>query len=467
VRDRATAMGFMKSRHSQACSHPVSGRVLLILAMAIVGVAAMGGPAAAKPGHQARSRASAPRKVSVAQLYANKPVRLATADPAQEASPMPTLEGYWKTLDQIRGSFFNPDLKTTPDPTDLTYAAIRGVLSSLDDPYTRFLAPAQYAEMQRENRGSFPGIGVELSTVGTTLSIVKVLPNSPASAAGIMKNDELLQVNGASMTGKTAEEVGELLKGEEGTTVALMIRRGAKELPFNLTRKEIDYPHFESRVIGGDIGYMHLLMFDEQAADNISRAMDGFSKQGVRGLILDLRDNPGGLVTAAVDVASKFIPPGTVVYVQERAGRRNGLPTDQDTAVTHHLPLVVLVNHFSASASEIVTGAIQDTHSGTIVGIRTWGKGLVQEIMPLNDNSAIALTTAHYYTPSGADINLKGIMPDVVVGHIVQEPDDQSDAAQAAYNRERDQVDAQQLQEAITILKQKMTASGPRVALRK
>ena len=364
---------------------------------------------------------------------------------------MPTLETYWKALDHIQGQFYNPDTAEAPDETTLTYAAIRGVLGSLYDPYTRFLPPDQYSEMQRENRGTFPGIGVELRSEDGKVLVDKVVPNSPAAAAPVEVKDQLLRVDGVSVVGKSTDEVGNLLRGEEDTDVNIVVQRAGQLRSLTLTRKEVSYPHFESRMLAGGIGYMHLLMFDEQAADNIDRALQQFSKAGARGVILDLRDNPGGLLNAAVDVASKFIPTGTVVWVQERGGQRSALPTNNDPRARHRLPLVVLVNHYSASASEIVSGAIHDSHSGTLVGLTTWGKGLVQEVIPLNDNSALALTTARYYTPNGTDINRKGINPDISVGHVVADPDD--GGSQADYDAEKNKVDAEQLHRAITVLK--------------
>ena len=390
-------------------------------------------------------------RYEMAQLFAGD-VPHQDPDEASVSSPMPTLESYWKILDLIRSSFYTPHTDASPDETSLTYAAIRGVLSSLDDPYTRFLSPEQFLEMQRENRGTFTGVGVELQVQGDRVLIAVVVPDSPASQAPLERGDEIVRVGGVSVVGKTTDAVGALLKGDEGTSVSVDIQRSGKTLHFTLTRREVRYPHFEYHVMDGSIGYMHLTMFDEQAADNVEKAFQSFSKQGVKAYIFDLRDNPGGLLTAAVDVASKFIPAGTVVWVQERGGQRNSLATSGETSA-HHLPLVVLVNHYSASASEIVSGAIKDTHSGTLVGLTTWGKGLVQEIIPLNDDSAIALTTAHYFTPNGSDINLKGVTPDIVSGHIVPEPDDETPAAEAAYQAELDRVNADQLQQAVSSIK--------------
>ena len=390
--------------------------------------------------------------VFVSQLFINDISQPSTTDPAQEKSSMPTLESYWKAIGQIQGTFYSADAQAPPNIRTLTYAAIRGVLSSLNDPYTRFLSPEQFREMQNENRGSFPGIGVELQSLAGRILIAQIVPGSPAAKAPLMTGDELLKVGSTIVSGKTTDAVGALLRGEEGTPVTLTVLRGGKTLVFALVRKEVTYPHFESRVMDGSIGYMHLLMFDEQAGANIAKALTSFKQRGVRGIILDLRDNPGGLLNSAVDVASKFIPPGAVVWVQERGGQRNSLSTNDEARTSVHPPLVVLVNHYSASASEIVSGAIKDTHSGVVVGITTWGKGLVQEIIPLDDDSAIALTTAHYFTPSGTDINLKGVAPDIVVGHIVPEPEDESSASQKIYDQERAQVDADQLARAMAVL---------------
>jgi carboxyl-terminal processing protease len=403
----------------------------------------------------------------VSQLFVNDLAQTETADPGPERSPLPTLEAYWRALGLIGSSYFNPDLTQQPSATSLTYAGIRGVLSSLDDPYTRFLSPEQYNEMINENRGTFPGIGVELKSSTDGVMIDIVLPNSPASAAPLKPGDIVLKVDDTSVAGMSTAAVGTLLKGKEGTRLRLVVRRGRRIQTFNLTRREVTYLHFESRMVQGHIGYMHLMMFDQQAGDDIAKALRQFHASGAKGLVLDLRDNPGGLLNSAVDVASYFIPQGPVVWVQERGGQRNSLLTNEDPATRNKLPLVVLVNHYSASASEIVSGAIKDTKAGTLIGLTTWGKGLVQEVMPLNDNSAIALTTAHYFTPNGSDINLKGVTPDIVVGHIVPEPSGTSAASSEAYDAETAQVDSEQLATALQILREKIRAAKSQtVALR-
>jgi carboxyl-terminal processing protease len=342
--------------------------------------------------------------------------------------------------------------------TELTYAAIQGVMSSLDDPYTRFLDPASYKEMQQDNTGSFAGIGAQLSDQDGKILIVKPLPDTPASRAGVMPGDQIIAINGHSTDKLMSEAAVQIIRGNPGTPVVLTIRRGNKVLTVRLIRAIINSQHFDFRMIDGDIGYMRLTQFDEQAADNIEHALQDFSHKGVKGLILDLRDDPGGLLNAAIDVASKFIPPGPVVWVQERAGQRTALVTDDDARSQGHLPLVVLVNHNSASASEIVSGAIKDTHSGTLVGLQTWGKGLVQEVIPLNDNSAIALTTERYYTPSGMDINKKGVAPDVVVGRQVPEPDEITEATIQSWRTAMLAVDKEQLDAGVALLKKQIAA---------
>ena len=375
-----------------------------------------------------------------------------------EAFPK-TLDSYWVSLNDITSHFQNPtplSLFTASGQailkdrarlrTQLTYSAIQGVMSSLNDPYTRFLDPSAFKAMQQDNQGSFAGIGAQLIDKDGKIVILKALPDTPAAAAHIMPMDVIRSINGLSADHMTSERAVDLIRGKPGTVVKLVLSRGKKLITVDLIRALINSQHFEYRVMDGDIGYMHLSMFDEQASDNIQKAIKEFRKQHVAGLMLDLRDNPGGLLNAAVDVASSCIPAGPVVWVQERGGQRNALYTNADIPTKGGLPLVVLVNHFSASASEIVSGAIKDTHSGTLIGLTTWGKGLVQEVIPLNDNSAIALTTAHYFTPNGSDINLKGVTPDVIAGHNIPEPETDSPAEIAKLIKERDQVDQQQLQ---------------------
>lgn len=380
-----------------------------------------------------------------------------------------TLNDYWGAVNTISTQFFNPTPLSLFTPagqailgnpqkfrTHLTYSAIQGVMSSLDDPYTRFLDPTAFREMQQDNTGSFAGIGAQLMDKNGKIVIIKALPDTPAEAAKILPMDEIIAINGRSTEKMLSDNAVKLIRGRPGTIVELTLRRAGKPLTVRLVRTIIRVEHFESHVVSDNIGYIHLMMFDEQAADNIERAMQGFRREGIKAVILDLRDNPGGLLNAAVDVASKFIPPGTVVWVQERGGQRSSMPTNGDARREQHLPLVVLVNHYSASASEIVSGAVKDTHAGTLMGLTTWGKGLVQEVIPLNDNSAIALTTAHYFTPSGSDINLKGVKPDIIVGHNLAEPDSDTQAEIDKLIKDRDAVDKEQLDAAIALLRKRI-----------
>ena len=386
----------------------------------------------------------------------------------QEDAFPKTLIGYWTALNHVSNNFYNPTPLSAFSPAgrailsdpkrlrlQLTYSAIQGVMSSLDDPYTRFLDPAAFKEMQQDNAGSFAGIGAQLIDKAGKIVIVKPLPDTPAADAHILPLDEITAINGRSTEGMDSEMAVKLIRGPAGSPITLTLRRGSKLIVVKLVRAMIRSQHFEYHMIG-NLGYMRLMMFDEQAADNIERALSSFKHQGARGLILDLRENPGGLLNAAVDVASKLIPSGTVVWVQERGGQRNSLPTNGDSRTARSLPLVVLVDHYSASASEIVSGAIKDTHSGTLVGLTTWGKGLVQEVIPLSDGSAIALTTAHYYTPSGADINLKGVTPDVIVGRNLEEPDNATEATITSLLKEKDEIDKEQMDTALSILRKRV-----------
>ncbi|HET6385453.1 MAG TPA: S41 family peptidase [Armatimonadota bacterium] len=374
-----------------------------------------------------------------------------------------TLDSYWVALNTIVQHFYNPTPITLFTDTGraifsnpqrmrtyLTYQGIRGIMSSLNDPYSRFLDPEAYKEMQQDNAGAFGGIGAQLEDENGKIIIAKPLPDTPAADAHLLPMDQIIAINGKSTHEMTSEMAVRLIRGKPGTPVTLTILRAGKQFPVRIVRAIINAQNFDSKIIDGDIGYMRLMLFDEQAADNVEKALEGFGKKNVKGLVLDLRDNPGGLLNTAVDLASKFIPPGPVVYVQERAGQRVAIPTNNDPRGRHRLPLAVLVNHYSASASEILAGAIKDTHSGTIIGTTTWGKGLVQEVIPLNDNSAIALTIERYYTPSGADINKKGITPDIVVGRQMAEPQSQADVAK--WLNERNAMDKTQLDTAVALI---------------
>ena len=300
---------------------------------------------------------------------------------------------------------------------DLTYAAISGMLDSLGDPYTVFLDPRDKQSLtELISGGNFGGIGIYIGQDSKTLETVIIEPivGTPADHAGLKAGDLIESVDGHPTKGMKLDPVMNLIRGKAGTTVHLVIDRPGQSAKSDVAvvREEIHVPSVADRMIG-DVGYVQLFDFGDTSAEEVDAALTQLSKQGAKAYILDLRNNGGGLLRAAVDVSSKFIPDGPIVSIIDREGRIETNDANGDAIPPH--PLVVLVNQFTASASEITAGAIQDTKTGTLIGVKTFGKGVVQTIFDLPGESAIKITTARYVTPHGRDINKKGINPDIVV----------------------------------------------------
>lgn len=301
---------------------------------------------------------------------------------------------------------------------DLTYVALDGMMKSVNDRYTVFLTPKDFAGLnQGLDGGDFGGTGIVIQVDDKTkyISVENVVPDGPADKAGIQQDDLITAIDGVSTKGMTLPQASGKLRGKEGTKVTLTIEResAAAAAPITITRAKIHQLSVYEKMLPGKIGYVALTVFGRDTGDELNAALDRLQKEGARALVLDLRDNGGGYLEAAVAVSSKFIPSGPIVSVESRASNITTLDAD-DTAITP-LPLVVLVNGYTASASEITSGAIQDSSVGTIIGTKTFGKGVVQTIIPLPDKSAIKITTARYLTPRNRDINHLGIMPDIVV----------------------------------------------------
>ena len=303
--------------------------------------------------------------------------------------------------------------------TQVTYDAISGLFRAAKDRYTVFLTPKEYADMEKGLTGGdgFGGVGlvIGLETTGAKRALVQwVAQGGPADRAGLQPGDVLATINGTPTAGMTIKGISAELRGEPGTVVRVGIERDGTALadPVSITRREIHMPTVFAKMLPNKVAFIAIAIFGESTADELSRALDKFERSGADAYVLDLRDNGGGYLDAAIDVASKFIATGPIVKVTERAG--NYKQYDADNAAISPRPLVVLVNGNTASASEITSGALQDRGVGTLIGTRTFGKGVVQSIYPLPDGSAIKITTARYYTPRGRDINTVGIQPDIV-----------------------------------------------------
>jgi len=300
-------------------------------------------------------------------------------------------------------------------PKDLIQGAIRGMLSTLD-PHSAYMTPEMYKEMQVETRGEFGGVGIQIGVKDNRLAVIAPIEGTPAHRAGIKAGDFIIKVNEDPTKDLTLMDAVQKMRGPKGSKVNLTIQRdGATDpLVFTLVRDTIKIESVKSKVIE-NLGYVRLTQFQEATGRDLAKAIKQFKEQKVQGAILDLRNNPGGLLTAAVDVSEQFLPTGKlVVYTKSREGKKDewfAKAKDQ----LEDLPVIVLVNEGSASASEIVAGALQDWGRGLVVGTTSFGKGSVQTILALGDGSGLRLTTAKYYTPKGRSIQSTGITPDIVV----------------------------------------------------
>ncbi len=299
---------------------------------------------------------------------------------------------------------------------DITYSAIAGLLSSVKDKYTVFLSPKEYQELNEGlDGGGFSGVGISIQVDEKTkfLDVNQVIQDGPAEKAGLKDGDTVLSVDGKSTKGLTVDQDAKLLRGDKGSIVKLTIERDGNTMqPIPITRDIIHQPSVYAKLLDNGIGYARLSVFGSTTATELSAALTKLQNQGAKAYVLDLRDNGGGYLNAAIDVSSKFIPSGPIVSVEQRGGSNTQYDAE-DTAITPK-PLAVLVNKYTASASEITSGAIQDSGVGELIGEKTYGKGVVQTIHPLPDGSAVKITSARYLTPRGRDINLVGIQPDIV-----------------------------------------------------
>ena len=332
---------------------------------------------------------------------------------------------------------------------ELTYAAIAGLMSSVKDKYTTFLSPKEYAQLNEGlDGGNFSGVGISIQVDEKTklLLVNEVIPDGPAEHAGLQAGDTITLIDGKSTKGLTTDQDAKLLRGDKGTIVKLTIVRDGTELPeIAVTRDMILQPSVYSKLLDGGIGYARLTVFGQNTADELTQALTKLQAQGAKAYILDLRDNGGGYLNSAIDVSSKFISSGPIVSVESRGG--NDTQYDAENTAIPPKPLAVLVNKYTASASEITSGAIQDDGVGALIGEKTYGKGVVQTIHPLPDGSAVKITSARYLTPRGRDINLVGIQPDIV-------------SIEPRTAKLGDPLTDPQLQSAVTYLEGKIASAG-------
>jgi carboxyl-terminal processing protease len=308
---------------------------------------------------------------------------------------------------------------------DLVNAAMKGMLSSLD-PHSQFMDPGDFRDMQDDTRSRFNGLGIEVSMKNGLPTVVTPMEDTPAARAGILSGDQILKINGVSTEKMELQDAINQLRGAPGQKITLtLMRPSSKEIKeYNLERAEIKIQSvkgtklLDPELTGSfKIGYVRLIQFNEPTADELGKALDDLEKKGMQALILDLRNNPGGLLNSAVDVCAQFVPPNTkVVSTQGRAAsQQREYSTSGASKERPHFPMAVLVNEGSASGAEIVSGALKDLNRAIVVGETTFGKGSVQNVMPLPDGSALRFTTAKYYTPSKQTIHGNGVTPNIRV----------------------------------------------------
>lgn len=303
------------------------------------------------------------------------------------------------------------------DTNTLVEGAIKGMAESLDDPYSVYMNPSDFQDFIISVNGSFEGVGISLGYDEKTNSIVVIAPieGAPAHKAGILPKDKIIKVDDVDLKGKNIDDAVKLMRGEKGTKVSLYIEREGKDeiLKFDLVRDNIRLKTVKHEILEDDIGYIKITSFDSKTGDEFENAVDVLEKKHAKGIVLDLRNNPGGSLHESVRVADRILGKGVVVSTEVKYKNMTERYRSDERKLS--LPLVVLINENSASASEIVAGAIQDHKAGKLVGTKTFGKGSVQELEPFSDGSGLKLTIARYFTPSGRCIDGVGILPDVEV----------------------------------------------------
>ena len=330
----------------------------------------------------------------------------------QQGVPVDELRAFAEVMERIRGAYIEQI-----DDRELLESAIRGMLYELD-PHSSYLTPDQFDDLQVTTTGEFGGLGIEVTMEDGFVKVVTPVDDSPASKAGIQAGDLILKIDDTFVKGLSLGEAVELMRGEVGSEIELMVLSEGEENPRQVTlkRDKIQMHSVKSRLLEPGLGYVRISQFQNNTGSDTAKALKKLAAEGaLKGLIMDLRNNPGGVLGGAVEVADLFLDEGLVVYTEGRQpGSRSEFkakPGDQLAGV----PLVVLVNGGSASASEIVAGALQDQHRAIVVGNRTFGKGSVQTVLPLSKDRALKLTTARYYTPNGRSIQAEGIEPDISV----------------------------------------------------
>jgi carboxyl-terminal processing protease len=332
------------------------------------------------------------------------------------------LKAFTQALELVKRNYVE-----NPNSRELIEGAIRGMIAGLD-PHSSYMSERAFKEMSLDIKGEFQGVGIQIGIKNSMLTIIAPIEGTPGDRAGLLAGDKILKINDDWTKDMPIDQAVDKMRGPKGTQVRLMIQREGWDKPreFKITRDTIKVQSVKSKMLDNEIGYVKIIQFQGQTASELEKALRSLDAKGVKKLILDMRNNPGGILDASVDVSGKFLPKDSlVVYLQgrQKSDRKDYLTTSSEPPRSY--PIVVLVNTGSASASEIVAGALQDSKRALIVGTQTFGKGSVQTVFPIENGGGIRLTTAKYYTPSGRSIQNVGITPDLEVKlPIVKEPKD-------------------------------------------
>ncbi len=386
---------------------------------------------------------------------------------SEERLPLRELRVFTQVFEQIRRGYVE-EVKDT----ELLENAISGLLLELD-PHSAYLNKSDYDDLQESATGEYSGLGLEVGSERGMIKIISPIDDTPAAKAGIKAGDLIVEVDGVPVRGMALQKAIDKLRGEKGTSIELMVLREGQETPieFTIVRDTIQFSSVRSRIIEPGYGYVRISQFQTSSGDDFKKELLDLKQQEtpLKGVIIDLRNNPGGLVPASVDISDAVLDGGTVVYTEGRLPSSNSRYEATSGDILEGIPIVVLINGGSASASEIVAGALQDHQRAAIIGTQSFGKGSVQTVIPLGDGRAVKLTTARYFTPNGRSIQAEGIVPDIIVepaeirryqlrdrvreedleGHLEQA----SESSESPVEPEEDVTDDNQLYEALNVLK--------------
>ena len=353
---------------------------------------------------------------------------------------------YLQVLDSVKNDYVDKKL----DNTKLMYGSIRGLLDSLDDPYTRFLEPSSYKEMKIRLSGSYSGIGIYIGIKDKQLMVISPIRDTPAWKAGLKPKDKILTIDGKQTKDMALDEAVSLIRGPRGSIVTISILRGSAKEPkdYKIPREKIVIKSVETEVFGGSIGYLKLNTFENQnAAEEMEKAINSMKSKNIKGIIIDVRNNGGGLLQNAIEIGSMFMKDGVIVYTIDREGKKETISSTGN--LIWDRSVVMLINESSASASEILAGALHDNNKAKLVGTRSFGKASVQNVKQLEDGSAVLITIAKYLTPNGTDITKKGIEPDYIVEVSTAEAEAMFESEEKTANTLKDP----QLKKAVEVIK--------------